>query len=71
MRTGYPRLPVALALASRELRGGLHGFRIFLACLALGVAAIASVQSVSSAILQGLRDDGQAILGGDISLRRL
>ena len=71
MRTGYPRLPVALALAGRELRGGLRGFRIFLACLALGVAAIASVQSVSSAILQGLRDDGQAILGGDISLRRL
>jgi len=68
---GYPSLRVSVALARRELRGGLRGFRIFLACLALGVAAIASVQSVSSSILQGLRDDGQAILGGDISLRRL
>ncbi|MCP3871227.1 MAG: FtsX-like permease family protein [Gammaproteobacteria bacterium] len=67
----YPSLRVSFALARRELRGGLNGFRIFLACLALGVAAIASVQSVSSSILQGLRDDGQAILGGDISVRQL
>jgi len=67
----YPSLRVAFALARRELRGGLRGFRIFLACLALGVAAIASVQSVSSSILQGLRDDGQSILGGDIALQLL
>ncbi len=71
MNADYPKLRVAFALARRELRGGLRGFRIFLACLALGVAAIASVQSVSSSILQGLRDDGQVILGGDISLRQL
>ena len=71
MSATYPSLGVALRLARRELRGGLKGFRIFLACLALGVAAIASVQSVSSAILTGLRDDGQEILGGDISLRLL
>ena len=30
---------LAARLARRELRGGIHGFRIFLACLALGVAA--------------------------------
>ena len=36
----------ALRLARRELRGGLRGFRIFLACLALGVAAIAAVGSI-------------------------
>ena len=71
MNREYPNLRVSAALARRELRGGLKGFRIFLACLALGVAAIASVQSVSSSVIQGLRDDGQAILGGDISLRRL
>ena len=40
--------------AARELRGGLKGFRIFLACLALGVAAIAAVGSVRSAIEAGL-----------------
>ncbi len=71
MNPVYPSLRVAFALARRELRGGLRGFRIFLACLALGVGAIASVQSVSSSILQGLRGDGQAILGGDLALQLL
>ncbi|WP_207484785.1 ABC transporter permease [Arenibaculum pallidiluteum] len=59
----------AWRLARRELRGGLRGFRIFIACLALGVAAIAAVQSVAGGILDGLREDGRAILGGDIALR--
>ena len=36
-------LSVAGKIARRELRGGLRGFRIFLACLILGVAAIAAV----------------------------
>ena len=38
-------LTIAARLARRELRGGVRGFRIFLACLALGVAAIASIGS--------------------------
>jgi putative ABC transport system permease protein len=62
---------LAVSLARRELRGGLAGFRIFLACLALGVAAIAAVQSVAAGIRDGLRRDGQAILGGDLSVRTL
>ena len=33
-------LALAVRLARRELRAGLAGFRIFIACLALGVAAI-------------------------------
>ncbi len=65
MRTG----PLALRLARRELRTGLKGFRIFLACLALGVAAIAAVGSVSSAMLSGLEGDARRILGGDVALR--
>lgn len=36
-------LSLAARLARRELRGGLAGFRIFFACLVLGVAAIAGV----------------------------
>ncbi len=64
-------LPLALRLARRELRGGLKGFWIFLACLTLGVAAIAAVQSVSSGLLDGLASDGRAILGGDVALRQL
>ena len=62
---------LALTLARRELRGGLQGFRIFLACLVLGVAAIAAVQSLSAGILDGLRRDGRAILGGDVAVRQL
>ena len=64
-----PGLPLALRLARRELRGGLRGFRIFLACLTLGVAAIAGVGSVSEAMLEGLKRDGRILLGGDMDLR--
>ncbi len=59
----------ALRFARRELRGGLKGFRIFLACLTLGVAAIAAVGSLSGALVAGMRDNGRAILGGDVALR--
>ena len=38
-------------LAARELRSGVRGFRIFLACLALGVAAIAAVVGLYYAAL--------------------
>src|SRR3954468_1227290 len=63
-------LRASLRFAGRELRGGLKGFRIFLACLMLGVAAIAAVGSLTSAILAGLGQNAQAMLGGDIELRR-
>jgi len=67
----WTNLKLALTIARRELRGGLKGFRIFLACLTLGVGAIATVQSVSGGILDGLQRDGRAILGGDVALRIL
>ncbi len=56
---------VAFRFALRELRGGLRGFRVFLACLALGVAAIAAVGTVRAGIEAGLQRDGAALLGGD------
>lgn len=56
---------LALRLARRDLRGSLRSFRIFLACLALGVAAIAAVGSVKAAIQAGLAREGAALLGGD------
>ncbi|MGR3372144.1 ABC transporter permease [Pseudooceanicola nanhaiensis] len=61
-------LSVAARLAGRELRGGLRGFRILIACLALGVAAIAGVGSVRSAIEAGLAQEGSALLGGDAQM---
>ena len=61
-------LSVASRIARRELRGGLRGFRIFLACLILGVAAIAAVGSVREAISTGLEREGATILGGDAEI---
>ncbi len=58
-------IKIAARFAARELRGGLHGFRVFLACLALGVAAIAAVGTVRAGIEAGLARDGAALLGGD------
>lgn len=55
-------------IARRELRGGLSGFAIFLACLALGVAAIAAVGTVREAIRGGLSDQGAVLLGGDAQM---
>lgn len=59
----------AIRFAWRELRGGLAGFRIFLLCLMLGVAAIAGIGQVKSAILAGLERDGAVLLGGDAEMR--
>ncbi|MEM1400442.1 MAG: hypothetical protein AAGF58_11195, partial [Pseudomonadota bacterium] len=68
-----PLLPLAWRIARRELRAGLttglRGFRIFVLCLALGVAAIAAVGSLATGIIDGLERDGKAILGGDVALR--
>jgi putative ABC transport system permease protein len=58
-------LRLAARFARRELRGGLRGFRIFLACLALGVAAIAAVGLVKTSIQEGLTREGARLLGGD------
>ncbi|WP_172298461.1 ABC transporter permease [Pseudoruegeria sp. HB172150] len=58
----------AARIARRELRGGLAGFRVFLACLTLGVAAIAAVGSVRESVEQGLARDAAVILGGDAEI---
>ena len=60
-------LPVALRFAARELRGGLRGFYVFIACIALGVMAIAGVGSFAESLADGLAREGRAILGGDLS----
>ncbi len=62
-----PSFASALRFARRELRGGLSGFRIFVACIALGVAAIASVGSTTRAITEGISAEGGTILGGDLA----
>jgi putative ABC transport system permease protein len=61
-------LGLAARLAVRELRGGLRGFRILIACLALGVAAIAAVGTVRMAIETGLDRNAAVLLGGDAEI---
>ncbi|MGB0747635.1 MAG: ABC transporter permease [Magnetospiraceae bacterium] len=63
------QLFLAWRLARRELRGGLSGFKVVIACLVLGVAGIAAVGSVGASLEEGLRRDGRMLLGGDVSLR--
>ena len=51
--------PLALRFALRDFRGGLRGFGIFLGCIALGVAAITGVGSVSLSLKDGLAQQGR------------
>jgi putative ABC transport system permease protein len=60
---------LALRFARRELRAGVRGLRIVLACLALGVAAIAAVGSLRAGIERGLASEGRRLLGGDLEVR--
>lgn len=62
-------LALPLRFALRELRGGLAGLRLLAVCLFLGTMAIAAVGSLSAAILEAIRAEGQVILGGDIEIR--
>jgi putative ABC transport system permease protein len=58
----------AWRIARRELRGGAKAMRIVIACLALGVASIAAVGTLSRAVQEGLKADGRRILGGDLEV---
>ena len=60
---------LALKLAWRDLRGGLRGFGVFIACLALGVMTIAAVTSASRGLTEGLSREGRRILGGDAAFQ--
>ena len=59
---------IAWQFARRELRGGVRGFRVLIACLALGVASVAGVGSVATALKVGLKAEGRVLLGGDVDL---
>ena len=63
--SGHRASPFRFAL--RELRGGLRGFYVFIACIALGVMAIAGVGSFAQSLTDGLAREGRVILGGDLA----
>jgi putative ABC transport system permease protein len=58
---------LAFRYALRELRGGLRGFYVFIACIALGVMAIAGVGSVAASLADGISREGRTLLGGDVA----
>jgi putative ABC transport system permease protein len=66
MTAAGARFTLAFRLALRELRGGLGGFYIFLACIALGTGAIAAVNSVSQSITDAISTQGQSLLAADV-----
>jgi putative ABC transport system permease protein len=47
----------------------MRGFRVFLACLAVGVGAVAAIGSLGASVEAGLRADARRLLGGDVSAR--
>jgi putative ABC transport system permease protein len=49
------------------MRGGLRGFYVFIACIALGAMSIAGVGSLAASLASGLARQGQVILGGDLA----
>ena len=61
-------LALAWRLARRELRSGLQGFAVFLACLTFGVAAMTAVGVINAGVIDAVQRDAAALLGGDIRL---
>ncbi len=64
------RVRLVLRLAARDLRGGLRGLRVFLACVTIGVAAITGVGSVANSLLGSIATQGSVMLGGDLAFSR-
>ncbi|MGB5871542.1 MAG: drug:proton antiporter, partial [Albidovulum sp.] len=61
-------LGLILAFARRDMRGGLGGMAVFLICLMLGVAAIATVGVVRLSIDRALEGQGAVLLGGQAQM---
>ncbi len=59
---------LAWQFARPEMRGSVARFRVFLAALMLGVAAIGAVGSVASSMRAGISENARTLLGGDIEL---
>ncbi|WP_376801789.1 ABC transporter permease [Candidatus Raskinella chloraquaticus] len=65
--TMWQSLTLAARLALRDLRGGFQGLTVFVGCLAVGVAAIVTVDTIARGLNDSLQREGRSILGGDVS----
>ena len=61
----FQELQISWQIARREIRNGISGFRILIACLVLGVATITIIGSIKSGIEKGLIEEVALLLGGD------
>ena len=66
-----PSISRLFTVALRQVRGGLSGFYIFMACVALGVMMITAIGTVTESLRAGLESEGQTLLGGDVLLSRM
>lgn len=64
------RVPAAFVFARRELRAGARGLRLLVACLAVGVGAIAAATSLKASFTTAMEQDARQMLGGDLELRQ-
>jgi putative ABC transport system permease protein len=55
-------------LAWRDLRSAWRGFVLFLACIALGVAAITAVGSLNASVVAAFTRDARTLMGGDLEI---
>src|SRR5258707_10813514 len=58
---------LALRIALREMRGGLRGFYVLTACIALGVMAVARGNSLASRLAHRVARGGRSIFGGGLA----
>ncbi len=59
---------VYFRLLARESRGSWKRFAFFVACLAVGVAAVVSVAGLSAALTEGVRREARQLLAADLSI---
>lgn len=61
-------MSIALALARRDLKGGLGGLGLLWLCLAIAIAGLSSVTSLASSIDSAIAAQGRSLIGGDLLL---
>ncbi len=59
---------LAWSLARRDLHRSLQGLRLLFLCIFLGVATLAAIGSLTSAITTEIAERGRMILGGDLQV---
>ena len=69
-RGAFRRRPDGLR-GLREMRGGWRHFVGFFACVAVGVAALASVGTLAANVDRALTREARTLMGGDLELRAM